>query len=103
MCRGQVAKEVLRHHGAELTKEATRVALGKRPLECWEAVRAVLGLETVTAQQLLDASEPLLAARWADAPILPGALRLLRHCAASQVPYAVATSTPRATLVAKLR
>jgi riboflavin kinase len=45
---------------------------------------------------------PLLLPRWCDARLLPGALRLLRHLAAHGVPYALATSTPRATLNAKL-
>ncbi|PNH06925.1 Riboflavin kinase, partial [Tetrabaena socialis] len=39
---------------------------------------------------------------WADAPLLPGALRLVRHLAASGVAFAVATSTPRATFQAKM-
>lgn len=40
--------------------------------------------------------------RWADAPLMPGALRLVRHLAARGVPFAVATSTPRATFNAKM-
>ncbi|EFJ52248.1 hypothetical protein VOLCADRAFT_103251 [Volvox carteri f. nagariensis] len=53
-------------------------------------------------EQLLAESEPLLAARWAHAPLLPGALRLVRHLAACGVPFAIATSTPRATFAAKM-
>ncbi len=33
---------------------------------------------------------------------MPGALRLVRHLAARGVPFAVATSTPRATFNAKM-
>lgn len=47
-------------------------------------------------------ASPLALPRWADAPLLPGALRLVRHLAASGVPFAVATSTPRATFNSKM-
>ncbi|GLC66519.1 hypothetical protein PLESTF_000439300 [Pleodorina starrii] len=97
----EVAREVVSRHGKQLTLEAQRVALGKRPLECWADVAKVLGIEA-PAEQLLAESEPLLAARWSDAPLLPGALRLVRHLAASRVSFGVATSTPRSTFVAKM-
>ena len=45
-----------------LTPPACRAALGKRPLECWQAVADILGIDA-TAQQLVDASVPLLAAK----------------------------------------
>lgn len=54
---------MLARYGAELTKDAHRAALGKRPLDCWREVAAVLKLD-VPAQELLDATEPLLRARW---------------------------------------
>ncbi|GLI60027.1 hypothetical protein VaNZ11_002092 [Volvox africanus] len=97
----EVAREIVARHGKQLTLEAHRVALGKRPLECWSDVAKVLGIEA-PAEQLLAESEPLLAARWAQAPLLPGALRLVRHLAACGLPFAVATSTPRATFAAKM-
>jgi beta-phosphoglucomutase-like phosphatase (HAD superfamily) len=40
--------------------------------------------------------------RWGQARLLPGALRLLRHLSVSGIPFAIATSTPRATLQLKL-
>ncbi len=46
-----------------LTPEAQRAALGKRPLCAWQGVAEAVGLD-VPAQQLFDASEPLLSARW---------------------------------------
>ncbi|KAG2426248.1 hypothetical protein HXX76_013006 [Chlamydomonas incerta] len=97
----EVARSVVERYGKELTLEAQRAALGKRPLECWASVAEILGLP-VPAEQLLAETEPLLAARWADAPLLPGALRLVRHLASSGVPFAVATSTPRATFISKM-
>lgn len=42
--------------------EAQRTALGKRPLDCWRDVAALLGLD-VPAQQLFDQTEPLLEQR----------------------------------------
>jgi hypothetical protein len=44
----------------------------------------------------------LAGCSWADAKLLPGALRVLRHLHRSGLPIAVATSTPRATLQRKL-
>jgi hypothetical protein len=44
---------------------AQKAALGKRPLDCWRDVAAELGLTgVVSAEQLFEESEPLLAARW---------------------------------------
>ncbi|KAG2486461.1 hypothetical protein HYH03_014908 [Edaphochlamys debaryana] len=97
----EVAREVVARHGRVLTPEAHRVALGRRPLECWSAVAKVLDL-AVPPEQLLAESEPLMAARWADARLLPGALRLVRHLAGSGLAWGVATSTPRATFNAKM-
>ena len=99
-----VARTVLARHGATLTPEAQRAALGKRPLDAWRDAAAAAGLDerVVTAQQLYEQSEPLLAARWADAKVLPGARRLLEHLKKCGVKVAVATSTPRATFEKKL-
>jgi hypothetical protein len=56
---------VLQRYGKQLTQQAQRAALGKRPLDCWRDVAAILGLsDTVTAEQLVAETEPLLAARW---------------------------------------
>lgn len=60
----EVATQVLQRYGKQLTQQAQRAALGKRPLDCWRDVAAELGLsETVSAEQLVAESEPLLAAR----------------------------------------
>lgn len=49
----------------QLTQQAQRAALGKRPLDCWRDVARLLGLEgRVSAEQLVAESEPLLSARW---------------------------------------
>ncbi|KAL6760948.1 Flavokinase-domain-containing protein [Haematococcus lacustris] len=96
-----VSKQVLAQFGKELTQEAVKVALGKRPLECWTDVARVLQLD-VPPQTLLDLTEPLLQQRWGDAPLLPGALRLVQHLHAHKVPFAVATSSSRATFGLKM-
>jgi beta-phosphoglucomutase-like phosphatase (HAD superfamily) len=59
-----VGRLVLARYGKELTPDAQRAALGKRPLCAWRDVAAAVGLEGVPAQQLFDESEPLLEARW---------------------------------------
>ena len=55
---------MLRKYGKELTKEAARVGVGKRPLECWAAIASELGIGA-PAQELVDASEPELQERCA--------------------------------------
>ena len=59
-----VGQKVLRKYGKELTKEAARVGVGKRPLECWAAIASELGIDA-PAQELVDASEPELQERCA--------------------------------------
>lgn len=55
-----VARGVLRNHGHDLTPEAQKAAVGRRPLEAWQATIDCLGMQGVTAQQLFDESEVLL-------------------------------------------
>lgn len=99
----EVATQVLQRYGKQLTQQAQRAALGKRPLDCWRDVAAELGLsETVSAEQLVAESEPLLAARWADVRPLPGVRRLLEHLRTCGCRVAIATSTSRATFDKKL-
>lgn len=58
-----VSATVLERHGAKLTPDAEKAALGRRPLEAWQAVIDVLDVKGTTAQQLFDESEPLLQER----------------------------------------
>jgi len=98
----QVAAEVLGRRGAAMTALAQRAALGKRPLEAWDATVQALGLAACTGAELYAESEPLLSARWGEARPMPGAVRLLEHLERLGVPVAVATSTPRASFERKL-
>jgi riboflavin kinase / FMN hydrolase len=102
----QVAADVLGRRGVTMTAAAQHAALGKRPLEAWEATAAALGLAAdapgCSGAELFAESEPLLCARWGEARPMPGALRLLRHLEALRVPVAVATSTPCASFEKKL-
>lgn len=99
----EVSNKLLAKYGKTLTMEAQRAGFGKRPLEAWQAVIEVLGLEAVaSAQELYSQSEPVLQQMWCDSRFLPGARRLISHLAAAGVPLALATSTPRATLEKKL-
>ena len=60
-----VARTVLEAHGAKLTPEAQRAAIGRKPLDAWQATMDALGMHGVTAQQLFDESEPLLRSQCA--------------------------------------
>lgn len=96
-----VARAVVESHGHTLTNEVVKAGIGRRPLDAWQATVDILGMDR-SAQELYDQAEPLLTGRWHEAPLLPGAARLLAHLRAHGVPMALATSTPRATLERKL-
>lgn len=98
----EVARTIVERHGKQLTKEAAVKAVGMRPLEAWQAVAEELGMDGISAEQLFHESEPLLVARWHEAPLLPGVLRLLAHLRTAGVPMALATSSSRITLERKL-
>jgi hypothetical protein len=61
----EIASQVLKQRNVELTKEAQRAALGKRPLDCWRDVVNILGIKDATAEELFEETEPLLQARCA--------------------------------------
>lgn len=74
-------------------------------------LKCVAIMEAVTTPTARTSSEALLhtdnhgpdtAPRWSDAKLLPGALRLLQHLASHNIPFAIATSTPRATFDKKM-
>jgi hypothetical protein len=82
----EVSEQVLAKHGKALTKEAHAAALGKRPLDCWRDVAAILELN-VPAEQLFNETEPLLQARCDK--LCAVAVML---CSGSQLWYAVTPS-----------
>jgi HAD superfamily hydrolase (TIGR01509 family) len=97
----EVARAVVAARGGALTAAVAAAATGRRPLDAWASVVDALQLDC-SAQELLDASEPLLESRWGACAWCPGAARLLEHLrAAAGVRLALATSTPRATLAKK--
>lgn len=98
----EIAKKIVESHGSELTAAAIRSSIGRRPLDAWKNVAAECNIHGVTPEQLLDQSEALLEPRWQEVSVLPGARRLINHLVAHHIPIALATSTPRATLMRKL-
>jgi riboflavin kinase / FMN hydrolase len=85
-----VARSVVESCGKKLTVEAQIAGTGKRPLEAWQAVADVLGIEK-SGQELLDMSEPLLLDLWQDCKPMPGASRLVHHLRQSGIPIGCAT------------
>lgn len=61
----EVAGSVLANHGEKLTSDVQKAAIGRKPLDAWQATIDELGMRDVTAKQLLDESEPLLKTRYA--------------------------------------
>ena len=62
----EVAGLVLGRHGQKLTNQAQADSLGKTPVESWQATIDALGMQGVTAEQLVAESEPLLIERQVD-------------------------------------
>lgn len=61
-----VGGAIVAKYGSELTKEAARAGIGKRPVECWQVIIDKLDMSPeATAQKLFDETEPLLQARCA--------------------------------------
>lgn len=59
-----VASKVVESHGKVLTDTAIHASLGKRPLDAWATVIDMVGISNATAQELFDASEPMLTERY---------------------------------------
>lgn len=97
----EAVRSVVESYGKCLTPEAMQASTGRRPIEAWQAVKDILNIDA-TAQQLFDASEPILTERWHRAKLMPGAHRLLWHLHKHNIPVALATSTSRATFAAKM-
>ena len=57
-----VARDVVRAHGKKLTEEAIAASIGRRPVDAWQMVADILGIEC-SAEQLFSESEPLLVNR----------------------------------------
>jgi riboflavin kinase len=55
----------------------------------------------VTAEELYERTDAALALRWPEVELMPGASRLVQHCAAAGLPLALCTSTSRAALALK--
>ncbi|BDA50444.1 Pseudouridine-5'-phosphatase at N-terminal half [Coccomyxa sp. Obi] len=97
-----VTRSVLQKYGHKITAEVQKSAIGRKPLDAWQATIDQLHMQNVTAQQLFDESENYLKSRWQDARLMPGAARLLWHLHSHGIPLALATSTPRATFERKM-
>lgn len=59
----QVAKNVVARHGKHLTLEVAAASLGKRPLEAWQTVADMLGIDQ-SAHDLFEESEKILIEKW---------------------------------------
>lgn len=96
----EVVAAVLRRHGCTLDPELAASLRGQRPLDACAAVVAARAL-AVTPEALHAETDAALSRRWAEASLLPGTERLIRHLRAHGVRLALCTSTSRAVLALK--
>ena len=58
--------------------------------------------QSVSAEQLLNAREPIARRLVAEAPAIPGAEQLIRFCSSKQLPMVLVTSSKEASLLYKI-
>lgn len=97
----EVSKIIVERYGKAWHTGGVAGRLGKRPLDGAAMLVEEFGLPC-TPQEYLSQSLTLLQDRWKRAKALPGADRLLRHLAEQGVPMALASSSPRRNITAKL-
>lgn len=59
-----VTRTVLQKYGHKITADVQKSAIGRKPLDAWQATIDQLNMENVTAQQLFDESESYLKSRY---------------------------------------
>ncbi len=59
-----VTRSVLQNHGHKITADVQKIAIGRKPLDAWQAAIDQLHIQNVTAQELFDESETYLKSRY---------------------------------------
>ncbi|KAL6748284.1 HAD-like domain-containing protein [Haematococcus lacustris] len=97
-------QQILNRYNKQFTWELKTKMMGRKALEAMEVLVADLELQDqVTAEQLLKERTVVLDQLFADAALMPGAERLVRHLAGHGIPMAVATSSSAAHFELKTR
>ncbi|KAI8476765.1 MAG: HAD-like domain-containing protein [Monoraphidium minutum] len=87
-------KEILGKYGVEFTWELKAKMMGKKALDAARVMVEDTGLAgQLDPEDFLRQREAILDRLFPEAPLMPGADRLLRHLHANSVPMAVATSS----------
>lgn len=97
----EVAEDVCRRYGKELTSEAINASMGKRPAEAWQATADILGIPR-TGEELFVESEEVLQAKWETTKLMPGAVRLLNHLKVRKSQSPKSGSHPGSTRVSNI-
>ncbi|KAG2429610.1 hypothetical protein HXX76_010843 [Chlamydomonas incerta] len=96
-------QRILDRFGRKFTWELKAKMMGRQALDAARVLCEDLQLtpEEITPEQFLVERDALLQEAFADAPLMPGAERLVRHLAACGVPMAVATGSHAAAFKLK--
>jgi pseudouridine-5'-monophosphatase len=86
----------------ERLKALKTLLFGRSLTETIGEICREIGIEPVSIEEFRAFQDPHLAGILPDAPLMPGAERLIRHLASHRVPMAVATSSPRSYLDLKV-
>ncbi len=89
-------KKLLKPFGVEFTPEVKRLMMGRKALEAVEAMIDHYGLEgKIDPAKFCSDRDAMLQEMFPNSDLMPGALRLLLHLHAHNVPMAIATSSHR--------
>lgn len=97
----RVAKHIVERHGAAYTAEVAHAGMGMRPREATAALIEAAGL-TCGVDELMAEAQRALEQQWSSVQLMPGAERALRHLCDQNVPMALATSSPRDSVLKKI-
>uniref|UniRef100_A0A1D1YC20 Pseudouridine-5'-monophosphatase n=1 Tax=Anthurium amnicola TaxID=1678845 RepID=A0A1D1YC20_9ARAE len=100
-----IVEEVMRvflvKYGKQWDHRSIHRIVGKTPLEAASALVDDYSL-TCSTEEFMAVVTPLFSEHWCNIKALPGANRLLRHLACSQVPLALASNSPRTNIESKI-
>ncbi|CAN0892122.1 Bifunctional riboflavin kinase/FMN phosphatase [Linum grandiflorum] len=94
-------KEFLVKYGKQWDGREALEILGKTHTEASAVIIKEYGLPCSTEEFIADIT-PLFSNKWGKVKALPGANRLIKHLTDHQVPMALASNSPRASIEAKI-
>ena len=97
----EVTQQIVQRYGSSFDWSLKKKIIGRRALESAQIIVETLDLP-ITAEEYLKERNEILPGRVAECKLMPGVEKLTRHLAQEGIPQAVATSSKKDTLEAKI-